>query len=141
MALVVWLALWSLLMGTAFIWKPTLDIQLHNTYFVVGSYLGQLISFLLILFLVLLLDAGRRWAASNATVALACGLGSPLLLCWCVRLGYAYSTLSGTEEAVFPLGAAVSGLLKLIWTVSAFLFVVVIWAGITCWRLRAPRAR
>lgn len=81
MAVVVWFVLWLVCIGGRFLWRPTLDVQLHNTYLVVGGYAGQLGTFLLTLLLILLLDAGRRWAAKSTPVAVACGFGSTLLLC------------------------------------------------------------
>lgn len=65
----VWLALWLMFIGAHFLGQPTLEIQLHNTYLVVGSYSGQFFTFLPVLLFILLLDAGRRWAARSATVS------------------------------------------------------------------------
>lgn len=138
-ALVVWLVLWLLLGGAPFLWQSTLDIQMHSTYFVVGSYIGQLSTFLFVLIFVLLLDAVRRQAAKNSTVALACGMGSALLLFWSLKLSTAYSASWATQDLLTPL-AYPNSLAKGIWAAQVLLLTVVSWAGVTFWRLHSTRS-
>ncbi|UOQ78858.1 hypothetical protein MUN84_10185 [Hymenobacter sp. 5516J-16] len=137
-ALAVWLVLWLTLIGPRLLWQPTLDVQMHNTYFVVGSYASQLCSFLLLLLFTLLLRFIRRQVAKSATVALACSVGSALLLFRWAMLSYFHpaSWLLQTAQATTP---AVSRLVKAGWVVQAFLLGVVIWSGITFWRLYRSR--
>ncbi|RPD49545.1 hypothetical protein DNI29_01730 [Hymenobacter sediminis] len=138
-ALGVWLVLWLLLVGTPFLWQPTLDIQMHTTYFVVGSYLGQLSTFLFVLIFVLLLDAVRRQAAKNSTAALACGIGSFLLLSWSIKLNTAYFTPWATQDILTPV-AYPNALVKIMWATQVLLLIAVIWSGVTLWRFRSTRS-
>ncbi|MET4105741.1 hypothetical protein [Hymenobacter sp. UYP22] len=140
-SLVLWvLLLWLLLGKTAL--QATLDIQMHNTYVVVGSYAGQILLLTLAFLLVLAASSLKRQAReSKPLLVLLAGssVGLELLLCIAgVNTRFTiYPPLSPSPvTAVAPL----SGVLWMLWGLHSILLLTALWASIRLTKLVArPR--
>lgn len=129
-SLLIWgLLLWLLLGKMAL--HATLDIQLHNTYVVIGSYAGQLGLLVLVLLLVLAADSLKR-RARESKLLLGLLAGGSLLLVVVLTSSFmnasptVYPPLSPDPATVFdPL----ADIRRIFWGLLAFLLLVILWAG------------
>ncbi|WP_426493529.1 hypothetical protein [Hymenobacter sp. 102] len=135
-SLLIWgLLLWLLLGKMAL--HATLDIQLHNTYVVLGSYAGQLGLLALVLLLVLAADSLKR-RARESKLLLGLLAGGGLLLEILLT-----SLFRNTAFSIYPPLSADSTIaadpfLAVRWIslgLQGFVLLVILWAGIRLLRL------
>ncbi|MCA8833168.1 hypothetical protein [Hymenobacter pini] len=136
-ALLMWLLLVCLLLGPSALWLPTLDIQLHNTYLVIGSYAGQLCLLVLVALLMLAADSVKR-RAKESKLLLSLLVGGGLLLeilldSFFRNIGFTiYPPLSPDPTIAADPFAAVRWISL---GLQGFVLLVVLWAGIRLLRL------
>ncbi|RSK46437.1 hypothetical protein [Hymenobacter perfusus] len=131
LSLLVWALLLGLLLGKMAL-QATLDIQLHNTFVVVGSYAGQLWLLVLVVLLVLAANSLKQRAReSKLLLGLLAGSGlllEVLLLNSFMDTGFTvYPPLSpGPATSVDPL----ANVRWIFWGLQGFLLLVVLWASV-----------
>ena len=129
-AVAIWAVLFRALFGPSNLWQANFDIQLHNTYFVLGGYHLQVATLLLVILLALLGSMVAKKARHNKPTLLVLALGSALLVLHPGYSGYTvYPPLNGlSDTAPNPMADLQAGLLVLkalslgvlCWTVVAF---------------------
>ncbi|UOR05008.1 hypothetical protein MUN82_18980 [Hymenobacter aerilatus] len=101
-ALFLSIALFSAVFGFEVLWQKTLDIQLHNTYFVVSTYLGQISFFVVCLLAVCLLDMIRWRATSNRWLLLAVGVCAALLVLFTTDAAILVASMQNVGWTIYP---------------------------------------
>ncbi|RSK50858.1 hypothetical protein [Hymenobacter rigui] len=134
--LLLWGLLVSLLLGPAAIWHPTIDVQLHNTYFVLDAYTGQLLLILPPLALVLLVSGLQRRLVPGSTWWLLVAGSCALVLFLCTHF---LTTLLAVGFTIYPPLTAsepyadAAGVTRLYWLLRALQALCVVgvwWAGV-----------
>lgn len=130
-SLLIWALLLWLLLGKMAL-HATLDIQLHNTYVVVGSYAGQ-IWLLVLTFLLVLATSSLKRRARESKLLLGLLAGGGLLLAALLTNSFMYTGFTvypplspGPATSIDPL----ANVLWMFWGLQGFLLLVVLWASI-----------
>lgn len=142
-SLLIWgLLLWLLLGKMAL--HATLDVQLHNTYVVIGSYAGQL-SLLVVVVLLVLAAASLKRRARESKLLLGLLAGGSLLLA--VLLTSLFMNASPTVYPPLSSGPAtafdpLAEVRWKFWGLQGFLLLIILWASIRLLHLtrRPPSA-
>ena len=130
-SLLVWALLLGMLLGKMAL-HATLDIQLHNTYVVVGSYAGQLWLLVLVVLLVLAAGSLKRRARESKLLLGLLGGGGLLLE---VLLASSFMNAGPTVYPPLSPGPATSfdplaDVRWILWGLQGFLLLIILWASI-----------
>ncbi|MDU0369795.1 hypothetical protein ACFPAF_05265 [Hymenobacter endophyticus] len=127
-SLIVWVLLLWLLLGQMAL-QATLDIQLHNTYFVVGSYAGQILLLTLTFLLMLAASSLKRQAkASKPLLVVLAGSSVVLELLLCIAaINTRFTIYPPLSPSPIMAVAPLSGIL---WGLHGVLLLTASWASI-----------